>query len=563
MADPHPVPGIDLNVPVHQEDPEEEAQVVRQPVVEIYMSNPIDWNEVQEDFFDLGNPIFFHQTEEGDAHDQDVGDYAQHQGAGEDVQDGGAGEDAQDQGADGAVHHNGQGPVLPDLNAMPDDGIDDIFDIFDNDIGQGSSSAGSNVRKRKQYSDATKRAVYAMLLEGSVRGHLPEGLSLHVSLAMDVSLRRVQRIWNEGQKGGGIHAVVNKRVGNCGRKRIEISADAISAIPFENRTTLEDVARGLGLTKSVVFNRLKEGKVERHSSAIKPFLTDENKKARVQHALNMLEPSTIPHQPIFKNMYNVIHADEKWYYRTRSNQKFYCAPGEERPRRTCKSKNYIEKVMFFGGHGRPWFNNQNVCIFDGKIGIYAFVTTEPAKRKSPNRPRGTPITKPITSVTRDVIRRYMIDKLLPDIKAKWPAEGRHETIWIQQDNCRSHIPVDDPEFCAAAQSDGWDIRLMCQPANSPDTNVLDLGFFAAIQALFHRSGMPKTIDEIVQKVETAYRVFLTLQGCLREILKEKGGQHYAVPHMKKAVLERLGTLPKTLPCDPAIVQEALDFLASV
>jgi len=44
--------------------------------------------------------------------------------------------------------------------------------------------------------------------------------------------------------------------------------------------------------------------------------------------------------------------------------------------------------------------------------------------------------------------------------------------------------------------------------------------------------MPKTLDEIVQKVEQAYwnypdgranRIFLTLQGCLREIMKEKGG----------------------------------------
>ena len=79
----------------------------------------------------------------------------------------------------------------------------------------------------------------------------------------------------------------------------------------------------------------------------------------------------------------------------------------------------------------------------------------------------------------------------------------------------------------------------------------------------------KNIDEIVQKVEQPYpfgranRVFLTLQGCLREIMKEKGGQHYLVPHMKKAVLERLGTLPNTLPCDAAIVQEAIDFHTGV
>jgi len=167
---------------------------------------------------------------------------------------------------------------------------------------------GTSIRKRKQYSDDTKRAVYAMLLEGSVQGHLPEGVSLHVSLAMDVSLRCVQRIWNEGQKGGGIHAVVNKRVGHCGRKRIELPMEAITAIPFQDRTTLEDLARRLGVSKSHVHKHLKEGKIERHSSGIKPFLTDENKKARVQHALNMLEPSTIPHQPVFKHMYNVIHA---------------------------------------------------------------------------------------------------------------------------------------------------------------------------------------------------------------------------------------------------------------
>jgi hypothetical protein len=43
-----------------------------------------------------------------------------------------------------------------------------------------------------------------MLLEGLVNGHLPEGLSLQVSLAVDVSRRCVQRIWNDGHKGGGI-----------------------------------------------------------------------------------------------------------------------------------------------------------------------------------------------------------------------------------------------------------------------------------------------------------------------------------------------------------------------
>ena len=80
------------------------------------------------------------------------------------------------------------------------------------------------------------------------------------------------------------------------------------------------------------------------------------------------------------------------------------------------------------------------------------------------------------------------------------------SIFIQQDNARTHIAVDDPAFVAAAQADGWDIRLTCQPPNSPDLNVLDLGFFAAIQALFER-GTPNNIDQIVAKVEKAFREY--------------------------------------------------------
>jgi hypothetical protein len=84
--------------------------------------------------------------------------------------------------------------------------------------------------------------------------------------------------------------------------------------------------------------------------------------------------------------------------------------------------------------------------------------------------------KAMTSVTRETIRKFLIEKVLPAIKVKWPAEERGLPIFIQQDNAKTHIAIDDPDFCRVAQEDGWDIRLMCQPPNSPDLNVLDLGF---------------------------------------------------------------------------------------
>jgi len=45
----------------------------------------------------------------------------------------------------------------------------------------------------------------------------------------------------------------------------------------------------------------------------------------------MLEPHIVPHQPVFKSMYNMVHMDEKWFNRTRENQKVYCVLDEEGP----------------------------------------------------------------------------------------------------------------------------------------------------------------------------------------------------------------------------------------
>ncbi|GKE04750.1 hypothetical protein Tco_1396768 [Tanacetum coccineum] len=88
-------------------------------------------------------------------------------------------------------------------------------------------------------------------------------------------------------------------------------------------------------------------------------------------------------------------------------------------------------------------------------------------------------TKPILSVTKEVTRSWLIDKVLPAIRAKWP-QFHTGPIFIQQDNTRPHIGVDDDEFLQEASRDGFDIRLRFQPPNSPNLNVLDLGFFRAI-----------------------------------------------------------------------------------
>jgi len=90
----------------------------------------------------------------------------------------------------------------------------------------------------------------------------------------------------------------------------------------------------------------------------------------------------------FKPMYNVVYIDEKWFYRTRKNMKYYLVNDEARPDRSVKSKNFIAKVMFLAVVTRPRFDENGHCTFDGKLGGFPFVKIEPAKRWSPNRDRG-------------------------------------------------------------------------------------------------------------------------------------------------------------------------------
>ncbi|KAF2310199.1 hypothetical protein GH714_007183 [Hevea brasiliensis] len=219
-----------------------------------------------------------------------------------------------------------------------------------------------------------------------------------------------------------------------------------------------------------------------HSNAIKPFLKDENKRSRLQFCISMLDGGNIPHDPISIGMYNIFHIDEKWFYMMKKSENYYLLTDEEDPMRACKSKNFIGKVMFLVAIARPRLDAQGNELFYGKIGVFPFVTHELAERTSFNKAAGTLETKPITSVRKDVIRPYLIEKVLPAIKAKWPREDSSHPIFIQQDNARTHIDKNDDEFCRAAAQDGFDIRLLCQPPNSPDLNVLDLGFFSAIQS---------------------------------------------------------------------------------
>jgi antitoxin component of RelBE/YafQ-DinJ toxin-antitoxin module len=355
----------------------------------------------------------------------------------------------------------------------------------------------------------------------------------------------------------------------CGRKRRELNLDErVPQVPLNQRGTLRALARSLGVPFSTLQRRLAWGDLRRHTNSLKPYLSLENRLKRLLYCISMIdEPSITDAKLIFKMMGNIMHMDEKWFDMTKRNRTYYLTPEEPDPVRTIRNHNNIGKVMFLTLVARPRFDAQGNMTFDGKVGIWAFVIEDVAKYNSKYQTKGDLMLKNL-NVTRDVMREYLCEKVIPAIVEVWPDDGDVGTIWIQQDNARTHVPPDDPIFQATVKASGLDIRLTFQPPNSPDVNVLDLCFFSSIQSLAFESA-PNSLKELIESVEQAYdaydvntlaKVYVTLQSVLVQIMKNQGGNTYKIIHMGKDKLIKEGNLPDTLEVDSELYEETLKLI---
>ncbi|ETI36170.1 hypothetical protein F441_17525 [Phytophthora nicotianae CJ01A1] len=139
--------------------------------------------------------------------------------------------------------------------------------------------------------------------------------------------------------------------------------------------------------------------------------------------------------------------------------------------------------MFLAAVARPRWDPHRKKEWDGKVGLWPLTEKYKALRRSKYRTRGEECIRNIDSINQEDYKSYLLDHVIPAIKLKRPRREKQNVILIQQDNATPHISPSDPDDLAAGTADGWNIRLSYQPANSPDTNTLDLGLFASLQAL--------------------------------------------------------------------------------
>ena len=135
-------------------------------------------------------------------------------------------------------------------------------------------------------------------------------------------------------------------------------------------------------------------------------------------------------------------------------------------------------------------------------------------------------------------------------------------VFVQQDNASPHCLLTDKVVKAEGEKDGWEISLVSQPANSPDLNVLDLGFFSSLQALQQKKEM-RSIDDVIAAVKEAFEevdrmtfdnTFGTLMSVMEQILLAKGGNKISIPHVKKKQRRKNGESLASLECSELAFQ---------
>ncbi|KAF0707394.1 hypothetical protein AaE_013625, partial [Aphanomyces astaci] len=350
---------------------------------------------------------------------------------------------------------------------------------------------------------------------------------------------------------------------NFNRKRTAEEIElAVRAVPYMARQTLRSLAAHSRIPKTTLVRHMKEVKtLKAKSSYSKPLLTEDNQRLRVEHALSFLSQSS--KNPIFSNMYNYVHVDEKWFFFTTVKKRFYAYSDEVLPLRSLKSKRFITKVMFLAAVARPRYDFHKKSYFDGKLGIWPFIERVPAQRGSKHRPKGTIITVP-QNVNSDIYRETILHKVVPAIKSKFPLPDQNKIIYLQQDNASPHNCVTSQLLL---QHGVIGIEAANQPPNSPDFNVLDLGYFNSIQSLQHQKHS-RTIDELIENTESSYdelpmetlsKTFITLQKVMEKTLETFGTNDYKIPHMNKNAIKDLTLY--NVRCDPSVHKNAVAFLS--
>ncbi|KAG4063050.1 hypothetical protein PC123_g2147 [Phytophthora cactorum] len=414
-----------------------------------------------------------------------------------------------------------------------------------------------------------------LLKHSQGEARLPRSVITAAADKFEVHRNTVSRIWNLMKAAMDVGAttdvvmkqVLSKKRGNCGRKKKDYSAalELVKQLPLSQRGSLRALSSAVGVPRTTLFrllrnedsagNPLNTPDDQQDSSsdakpkianAIKPALSDKNKRERLKLCLDKMQPNGV-----FDDMFNVVHINTKWL----------SLPGNRDAKKT--------KAMFLVAVARPQWDSQRRQQFDGKLGVWPFVVADP-----PLEPYTEANVLPwiqaasqvgrvfrvLETITRKEIQTMVTNYVIPAIKTKMPSSLRNGPLFIQLDNQQMRLTPDDPVVAEVGRTDGWDIQVQYQPAYSPELVVLNHTFLKSIypEMTARRVNVLPPMEELIAGVERAFAAipsrqindaFLSLQKTMECIMLAGGSNDFdSQEDATKQSLQRDGSLPVSVLC---------------
>ena len=407
---------------------------------------------------------------------------------------------------------------------------------------------------------AKKHAVVASIVAKQYRPDLTmaHGSVKKVSAEFGIKEQTVKRVWKQyvDQKRMGVLVPdLSVKFNERGRKskltplmreHIEVILQDYADMhryASDEQITQNLIQMGHETSKSSVHGYFKKMGVRTERQHLKPLLHEKHKLHRLKYVLDKVDTEK---NARWLPQLATIHIDESWFYLKQLNYKVRVSDTITLPETpSTQHKSHIQKVMFVVAMARPQRD------FDGKVGCWAVTDAVTAKRDSKNRKKGTIEQK---STTMDSAKYYEIltkeGGLLDSVKRKMPwLKG--EDVTVQHDGATPHTGKGNEEnLKQAGIKDGWKIKFISQPSQSPDVNILDLGFFNSLKKRIASEYASATTEkELMDAVMGAYGTYdrATLEciwghqyAVYGMILKHFGCNNFKAPHSGVRKNQRAG-----------------------
>ncbi len=364
-------------------------------------------------------------------------------------------------------------------------------------------------------------------------GRTPHGLTKRLAMQYRVTSRTVRNIRSRYDQGVALNDMRVMRSKPRPGRSIVGGPDLLESLEAYAQDvhfdfTWEEAAQYIGgISSSTLRRRAVSAGWRSVYGRIVPLLSDSHKAARLAWAREHRRQSWDAW----------VDVDEKWFYTIVRRRKKVPA-GQAAPMHKTQSKRFIGKTMFLAAVARP----RPELNFDGCVGIWRFCETTTAKRSSKNRPKGAAVIENV-EVTASKFREMIELRLVPAIRRKMPWAS---SVTVQFDGPKTHTGGGNTaRFDEVAKSGNTRIDFIVQPAQSPDTNTLDLGIFNHLQThvdkekRFASAWDVDVLSDVVKKKffsipeHVLEGVFAAKSNVLGEILKCDGDNTYTVPHSQK------------------------------